>query len=69
MTMRERAGYKALWVEAPVELVERLKTVAERNDRSFTAEAVRAFKRHVEAEEAALGIAPPGPKGKKGGGK
>ena len=47
---RLKAGHRLVYVEAPVELAERLKVVAKRNRRSVTNEAVVAFERHVTAE-------------------
>jgi hypothetical protein len=66
--MRRREGYKPMWVEAPVELVERMAAVAQLNRRSLTGEALVAFERHVAAEEAARAEgADSKPKGKRGG--
>jgi hypothetical protein len=59
---KRKEGHKIVFVEVPEDLAGRLKRVAKLNDRSMTAEAVRAFRRHVEAEEKALGLAPPGVK-------
>lgn len=74
---KRKEGCKVVFVEAPLELVERLRAVAKLNHRSITGEAVVAFERHVQAEEAArssadqLVVEPIGSKrkGKKGGDK
>ncbi len=50
---KRKEGCKVVFVEAPVELAERLRAVAKLNHRSVNGEAVVAFERHVEAEEAA----------------
>ncbi len=71
-------GRKVIFLEAPIDLAERLRAVAKRNHRSVNGEAIVAIERHVEAEEAA-GMPASKPekaeavktkgKGKKGGGK
>ena len=70
---RRKEGWKVLSVEAPVELVERMKAIAERNHRSMNGEAVAAIERHVAAEEAARPAEPTADKAKarakKGGAK
>jgi hypothetical protein len=59
-----------MWMEAPVDLVERLAVIAKRNRRSVTGEAIVAIERHVKAEEeAARAEEPQVVKGKKGGNK
>jgi hypothetical protein len=49
---RPREGVKVVFVEAPAELVERLRALAKRNRRSMNGEALVAIERHVEAEGA-----------------
>ena len=69
---RPREGIKVLFIEAPVELAERLRAVAKRNHRSTNGEALAAIERHVEAEETArvhLLAAPPKPPPEKPAGK
>src|SRR5205823_5370966 len=70
---RRKEGWKVLSVEAPMELVERMKASAERNHRSLSGEAVAAMERHVAAEEAARPAEAAAGKAKarakKGGGK
>jgi hypothetical protein len=66
---KRKEGCKVVWVEAPVELVERLAAVAKANHRSVNGEAVVAFERHVAAEEALRPAEPTADKAKakKGG--
>ena len=66
---RRKEGCKVVWVEAPIELADRLAAVAEANHRSVNAEAVVAIERHVAAEEAARPAEPTADKAraKKGG--
>jgi hypothetical protein len=75
---KRKEGHKVVFVEAPIELAERLRAVAKLNHRSVNGEAVVAIERHVEAEEAAGPSAGEGEqtgavkakvKGKKGSGK
>lgn len=75
---KRKEGHKVVFVEAPIELAERLKEVARLNHRSVNGEAVVAFERHVREEEAArsldggLSESPPAKskgRGKKGNGK
>jgi hypothetical protein len=56
---KRRKGHQVIFAEAPDELADRLKVVAKGNDRTITAEVLRAIRQHVEREEAALGITPP----------
>jgi predicted transcriptional regulator len=63
---RRKEGWKVLSVEAPIELVERMKAIAERNHRSLSGEAVAAMERYVAAEEAARPTEPTAKKNKGG---
>ena len=70
---RRKEGWKVVAVEAPMELVERMKAIAERNHRSLSGETVAAMERYVAAEEAARPAEPtadkPKVRAKKGGAK
>jgi predicted transcriptional regulator len=66
MASKRKAGCKSLSVEAPIELVERLRALAVRNRRSMTGEAIVAIERYVQAEEALAAQAPAHRKSNKG---
>jgi hypothetical protein len=55
---KRKAGHKLVTIEAPVEIVERLRALAIRNRRSMASEAIVAIERYIQAEEA-LPVAPP----------
>jgi predicted DNA-binding protein len=48
---KNRPGLRALYVEVPVELGERLDTLAERNHRTIKGEVLIALEKHLAEEE------------------
>jgi hypothetical protein len=49
---RPREGIGVVFVEAPKELIERLRALAKRNHRAMNGEALVAIEKHLEAEGA-----------------
>jgi hypothetical protein len=58
---KRKEGYRVFYIEVPDELATTFIALAEANDRTLTAEVLRALRRHVEGERAGLGPIPQAP--------